>query len=187
MVCWCWSARQRQRRGGIAKPLWRPFWWPYEPAYLPETWGTLLYPLQLLTNDVLLATLLGMSATIQLWAVTDRGPSPAASIPSVSEMPVPQAGAKHQCHSLDQGLPTLRQEEEEMTDIDDIPKEHPHHKRKEGKPAVKALKEPYWEASSKELGVVKVARQAYKAPPAQLPAGGVVWPLLQFSANGHLH
>ena len=35
-------------------------------ACLPKTQGMLLYPLQLLTSDVSLATLLGMSATTQL-------------------------------------------------------------------------------------------------------------------------
>ena len=35
-------------------------------ACSPKNWGTLLYPLQLLTSDVPLAALLGMSATTQL-------------------------------------------------------------------------------------------------------------------------
>ena len=80
---------------------------------LPENWGTLLYPIQLLTSNMPLATLIGMSAAAQLWAVADVGLAPASSIPSVSEMSVPQMGAKHQCSSPDQGVPTLRQEEEE--------------------------------------------------------------------------
>ena len=102
-----------------------------------------------------------MSATSQLWDVADGGLAPAASIISVSEMSVPQVGAKFWHHSLDQGMLILRQDEEEMADIDDITKEHPHPKQKEGKPVVKALKEPHQEAFSKVTELVKVARQAY--------------------------
>ena len=126
-----------------------------------ETYGTLLYPIQLLTGDVPLATLLRMLATAQLWAVVDRWPAPAAPIPSVLEVPVPQVGAKCLHHSSDQGVPIPRQEEEEMAEIDDTSKEHPCCKQKEGRLAVNALKELCWEAFSKELEVVKVTRQAY--------------------------
>ena len=130
-------------------------------ACLPENQGTFLYPLQLLASDVPLAALLGMSATAQLQAVVDGGLATAASIPSVSEMLVPQMGAKCWCHSLDQGVPTPRQEEEEMADINDLHEECPCHKWKEGRLAVKTLKEHYQEAFSKESEVVKLARQAY--------------------------
>ena len=58
----------------------------------------------------------------------------------------------------DQGVPALRQGEEEMADIDDIPKEHPCCKQKEGRPAAKTLNEPHWETFSKESEVMKVAR-----------------------------
>ena len=58
----------------------------------------------------------------------DGGPAPAAPIPSVSEMPVPQVGTKCWHHSSDQGVPTLRLEEQETADLDDTPEEHPHHK-----------------------------------------------------------
>ena len=58
-------------------------------------------------------------------------------------------------------MATLRQEEEETVDINDLPKEHPCHKQKEGRPVAKALKEPHWEAFSKELEVVKAASWAY--------------------------
>ena len=121
-------------------------------ACMLEYQGALLYPLQLLASNVSLATLLGMLATAKLWAMADTEPATAASIPSASEMPAPQAGAKHLGHSSDQGVPTLRQEEEETVDIDDIPKEHPHHKQKEGRLVMKVLKEPHLEAFSKELG-----------------------------------
>ena len=58
----------------------------------------------------------------------------------------------------------MRQDEEEVADIDDIPKECPHKKQKNGKLVGKALKEPCQEACSKESEVLKVARWAfYKA------------------------
>ena len=126
-----------------------------------KTLGTILYPLQLFTSDVPLAAILGMSATSQLWAMVDGWLVLAASIPSVLETPAPQAGAKHWCYSSDQGVPTLRQEEEEMADIDDIPKEHACHKWKEGRLVAKALKEPHQEAFSKESEVMKAAMWAY--------------------------
>ena len=109
----------------------------------PENWGTILYCLQLLTSYVPLATLPGMSATTQLQVVADEGPAPASSIPSASEMPVSQMGAKHWCHSSDQGVPAPRQEEEEMMDIDDLSKECPHCKQKEGRLASRTLMEPH--------------------------------------------
>ena len=91
----------------------------------PENWGILLYLLQLLTGSMLVAALLGMLATTQLWAVADGELASAASIPSVSEMPALQAGGKCWCCSSAHGVPTLRLEEEETVECDDTPKEHP--------------------------------------------------------------
>ena len=73
---------------------------------------------------------------------------------------VRDASTRTRCKML---VPFLRprQEEEEMANIDDIHKECLFCKQKEGRPAVKALKEPHQEAFSKELAVVKAARQAY--------------------------
>ena len=51
-----------------------------------------MYPLQLLTGDMPLAPILGMSATSQLEAVLGRGLAPAASILTVLETLVPQEG-----------------------------------------------------------------------------------------------
>ena len=48
---------------------------------LPESQGALLCPLQLLTGDMPLATLLGMSATAQLQVVGDEEPAPTAPNP----------------------------------------------------------------------------------------------------------
>ena len=83
-----------------------------------------------------------MSATIQLWVVADGELAPIASIPGVLEMPAPLTGAECQCCSSDQGVLAPRQEEEEMVEFDNTPKEHPHQKWKEGRSAAKALKEP---------------------------------------------
>ena len=75
----------------------------------------------------------------------------------------------------DQGVSTLRQEEGEVVDIDDIPEEHPHHKQKEGSLVEKPLKEPHQEAFSKELEVMKAAMQTYyKAHWPNIQAGGVI-------------
>ena len=47
-------------------------------ACLPENWGALLYPIQLLTGNVPLATLLVISAITQLWPMAYRVLAPAA-------------------------------------------------------------------------------------------------------------
>ena len=92
----------------------------------PKNWGTLLYPLQLLTGDVPLATLLGMLATTQLWTMAGSEPAHAVPIPRVPGMPALQTGTKCLCHSSDQGVLALRQEEEETVELSYTPKEHPH-------------------------------------------------------------
>ena len=79
----------------------------------PETHGTLMYPLQLLTGDVPLAAILGMSAATQLGAVADRRSVQAPPTPSMLGIPVPQMGTKCWCCSSDQGVPIARQDEEE--------------------------------------------------------------------------
>ena len=66
---------------------------------LPENWGAHLYPLQVLTGDIPLAALQGMSATAQLWAMADRKLAPTAPIPRVPEMPAPPTGTECQCYS----------------------------------------------------------------------------------------
>ena len=129
-------------------------------ACQPKSHGALLYPLQILTNDVPLATILGMLATAQLWAIADRGLVLAPPTPIELGTPVLQVGGKCWCHSSDQGAPTPkgpRQDEEEAANIDEVPEECPHRKHKEGK----ALKEPRREAFSKESDIMKVARWAY--------------------------
>ena len=124
-------------------------------ACLPKTWRALMYPLPLLTSDVLVAAILGMLATAQLEAVSGSRPMPAASIPIVSEVLAPEGGAKCQCHSSN------TKQEEETVELNYTTEEHPHQKQKKGRSAAKALKEPHSEAFSRESAVVKVARQAY--------------------------
>ena len=95
-------------------------------------------------------------------AVEDRGSVQVPPTTSASGTPVLQADTKHHCHSSEQGVHTPGQDEGELAYIDDIPKECPHKKQKDGRLAGRALKEPQREAFSKELDVVKVARQAYQ-------------------------
>ena len=63
---------------------------------------------------------------------------------------------------MEQGVPMLRQDEEETANFDDMPKEHLYRRQKEGRLVEKALKEPQREGFSKESDVVKEARQAYQ-------------------------
>ena len=165
-------------------------------ACLPETHGALMYPLWLLTSNVPLAAILGMSATTQLWAMTDRGPAQTVAdrgsvqtppIPSVLGTLVPKPGVKCQCHSSDQGVPAPGQDEEEVPDIDDTPEECPHKKWKDRRLAGKALKEAQREAFSKESDVVKVARWAYQKAHRTNVEEVVIWPILCVLTNDHLH
>ena len=70
-------------------------------------------------------------------------------------------GTKCWHHSSDQDVPALRQEEKETVELDYTPEELPCQKWKERRPVAKALKEPHHKAFSKELAVMRMARQAY--------------------------
>ena len=118
-----------------------------------------MYPLQLLTDNVLLATMLGMPATTHQKAAAGRELMPAVSIPSVSETPAPLTSAKWWHHSFDQGVSMPRQEETE--ELDNTPEEPPHWKWKEGRSVVRPLKEYCQEAFSKESQLIRAARQGY--------------------------
>ena len=108
---------------------------------LLETHGALMFPLQLLTGDVPLATILGMLVTAQLQAVADSGLVQTPPTPSALGTPAPKMGSKCQCHSSDQGVPVPGQDEEKVGDIYDIPDECPCKKLKDVRLAGKALKE----------------------------------------------
>ena len=90
----------------------------------------MMCPLQLLTGNLPLATMLGMLAATQLQAVASTEPTLAASISSVLETPVPLMGAKWWHHSCNQGVSTPRQEE--TAELDDTPEEPSHQKQKGG-------------------------------------------------------
>ena len=60
----------------------------------PESCWALLYPLQILTGDVPLAAILGMSATTHLGAIAGRGLVPAPPAPSVLGTPSAAGGWK---------------------------------------------------------------------------------------------
>ena len=51
--------------------------------------------------------------------------------------------------------------QEEVVELDDTPKEPLHHRWKEGRSAVRPLKENCQEAFSKEWELIRVARQDY--------------------------
>ena len=103
----------------------------------PQTQGALMDPLQSLTSDMSLATILGMSATAQLEVILGRDSAPVASIPIVLEMLAPQGGAKCWCHSSN-----LNQEEEETVKPDHTTEEHPHQNGMRGGQQQKLLKSP---------------------------------------------
>ena len=128
-------------------------------ACLPKTHQALMYPLQLLTGNVPLATMLEILATAQTQVVAGRELMSPSSIPSVSEMPAPLTGVKWQCHSFDQGVSTPRQEE--TTELDNTPEEPPHWKWKEERSVARSLKDNCWKAFSKESEHIRAARWDY--------------------------
>ena len=92
----------------------------------PEAHGVQMYPLQLLTGNMLLAAILGMPATTLKPTTVGRQPTSTASPPTVSEMPAPPTRTKWQCHSSDWEATMLKPEEEEAVGLDISPKEWPH-------------------------------------------------------------
>ena len=127
------------------------------PPTAPDQWCALSHHPRDVSHSQ--ATGSGRQGLVQ--TVADRGSVQTPPTPSVSRTPMPQVGAKFWCHSSDQDVPALGQDEEEVAEIDIIPKECPCKKWKDGRPAGKALKEAQEEAFSKQLDVVKVARWAY--------------------------
>ena len=116
----------------------------------PEACGGLMYPLQLLIGNVLLASILGILATTLQPATAGREPVSTASLPTVSEMPAPPTGTKWQhCLSNQEGT-TPRLEEEGAVGLDVTPKEWPHRRWKEGRPMVGLLKENHQAAFGKD-------------------------------------
>ena len=169
------------RRGRITKPSWRPLGWPYEPAH-PRHGAT---PVPPTAHDWQCATSCH-SRDVSYCPAAGHGGWRTITIsfhPNVSEMPAPQVGAKHLYYTSDQGVTIPRQEEEETVDTEDIPKEYPHHKQKEGRLVVKAPKEPHQEAFSKELEDKKVARWV-NGPTLSRRGHMTSPPLLE---NGHFH
>ena len=85
-----------------------------------------MYPLQLLTGNVLLAAILGMPATILQPATAGREPTSTASPPTVSEMSASPTRIKWWHHLSNQEATMLRPEEEETVGLDVTPEEQAH-------------------------------------------------------------
>ena len=127
----------------------------------PKAHGVLMYPLQLLTGNVPLATILGMAATTQQPATAGREPMSTASPPTVSEMPVPPTRTKWWCCSFNWETTTLEPEEEEAAGLDITPEEQLHQRQKEGRPLARLLKESCQEAFRKDCKLILVTKWAY--------------------------
>ena len=155
----------------FAEAFWAVMW-----AYPPKAQGTFMYPLQLLTGNVLLATIMRMTTAAQLQAMEGVATTPkvtpqlatmgrelllTASSPTVPGMPAPPSRTKQWGPSSYKEAEASRVEEEEAASQDAFQEEHPHQKWKERRPLAKLLKESDWEAFCKDSKVVKVTRQAY--------------------------
>ena len=115
--------------------------------------GVLIYPLQLLTGNVLLAAML---ATTPQSTTVARQLLPAASPPTVSRIPAPPTGTKQWHQSSDQEATPPRPEEEEAAILDVTLEEHPHQRWKEGRPLARLLNENHQEAFKKTLILSKL-------------------------------
>ena len=123
-------------------------------ACLPKTWGALMYHLELLTGDMLLAAILRMPATAAGSCSGQRTGASSLHSNCIRDASTTR-GTKCWCHLSDM------KQEEETVESDHTPEECLHRKSQDGRPVAKALKEPCCEAFSKESAVVKVARWAY--------------------------
>ena len=86
-----------------------------------EDHWALMYPLQFLVGGVPLGPLLGIPATAQLQDPTDAGSVPVPLTLSMSGTPAPQPCGMQWCHSSNQGMPHLGQEEEVPYDLPEEP------------------------------------------------------------------
>ena len=120
-----------------------------------------MYFLQLLTGNMLLASILGMPATTLQPATPGREPTWTASPPTVSEMPAPPTGIKWWCHLSDWEATMLKPEEQESVGLDVTPAEWPCQRQKEGNPLASLHKESHWEALGKDSKLVWATRQVY--------------------------
>ena len=123
--------------------------WAVMQACPPEAQGTFMYPLQLLTSNVLLAALMGMTTAAQLQdmegitttpkvtpqlATISREPALPASPPTVPRMLAHPSRTKWWCSSSDHEVAASRAEEEEAASLYISQEEHPHWKQKERRP-----------------------------------------------------
>ena len=133
----------------------------FAEAFWAVMWA-LMHPLQLLTSDVPLAALMGMTNVAQLQAmegiIATLNVTPqlatmgrelllTASPPTVPRMLTPPSRTKWQCPLSNQEAAASRAEKEEVASLDISQEEHPHQKWKKG----------HQEAFSKDSEVVKVA------------------------------
>ena len=120
--------------------------------------GMLLWPLQLLKGNALLAALL---ATIAKLASPIGRPTPTTPNPTMMETPTSPPGSKWCCCLSNQEAASLRSGQDEVAVLDVTPEEQPHQKQKDRRPLRRLLKESCWEAFSKDTEIIKAARQAY--------------------------
>ena len=111
MQCYGTRAGGKGGEGKRVKGLHRIFWAVMQMCP-PETQGTLMYPLQLVTS-----AFMGMSTVAQLQAMEGIATTPKAT-PTVPETPEAPSGDKCWQHSSEQSLPTFQippAEEEEAS------------------------------------------------------------------------
>ena len=129
--------------------------WAALQACPPEAHGILMYPLQLLTGNMTLATLLAIFSQPS----TKMGePTPVTPHPTASVVPTLTLGIKQWHHSPDQEATSPRSGEEEATGTSEEP---PHQKQKNVNPLMKLLKEGQWEAFTKDSDLVQNTRSVY--------------------------
>ena len=87
-----WEAKAEEGKEcqAFAEASWAVMW-----VCPPEAWGTFMYPLQLLTGNVLLAALMGMTTAAQLQAMEGITATPKAT-PAGPETPAAPSGSKCQ-------------------------------------------------------------------------------------------
>ena len=121
--------------------------------YPQEPKGVLMYPLQLLMENMFLATLL---TTAPQACITREEPTPVISHPATPVAHVPSSGTKQWCHSPNPVACSPQQDE-----VAETSKELPCQKQKDVMPLKKLLKGGQLEAFARDSNPVQQAMEAY--------------------------
>ena len=156
----CFAASSQGQYGGSGKgggarlPIFPNCLWGCPKDLPPGAHGVQMYPLQLLTGNMPLATLLAFPPQE---FIAREEPTPVISHLATPVAPAPSSGMKQWCHLPNQVACSPSQGDE----VVETSKEPPCQKWKDGTPFRKLLKGGQWEAFVRDSSLVQQAREDY--------------------------